>query len=75
MFKLSKRYIHLGAKDVVAHCLHQGEEAEAHCDGNDQGAGSLQGLGLLWLDFTQESLQKGVFVLFLFKQEWKTEST
>ena len=50
------RYLYLGTEDVVAHCLHQGEEAEARCDGDDQGAGSLQGLCLLWLDFTQERL-------------------
>ena len=34
-------YIHRSAEDVVAHCLHQGEDAEAGCDGDDQGAGSL----------------------------------
>ena len=56
IFNWSKWYIHRSAEGVVAHCLHQGEEAEARCDGDDQGAGSLQGLGLLWLDFTQECL-------------------
>ena len=59
------RYLYLGTEDVVAHCLHQGEEAEARCDGDDQGAGSLQGLGLLWLDLTQECLQEGVTSLNL----------
>ena len=65
MFKISKRYIYCRAEDVVADCLHQGEEAEARCDGDDQGAGSLQGLSLLWLDFTQECLQEGVTSLNL----------
>ena len=41
--------IHRSAEDVVKHCLHQGEDAEAGCDGDDQGVGSLQGLGLLLL--------------------------
>ena len=62
---LKKMYIHRSAEDVVAHCLHQGEDAEARCDGDDQGAGSLQGLGLLRLDFTQECLQEGVTSLNL----------
>ena len=56
---------HRSAEDVVAHCLHQGKEAEAHGDGDDQDAGSLQGLGVLWLDFTQECLQEGVTSLNL----------
>ena len=64
IFKWSKCYIHRSAEDVVAHCLHQGEEAEARCDGDDQGAGSLQGLSLLWLD-TKEWLQEGVTSLNL----------
>ena len=64
-------YIHRSAEDVVAHCLHQGEDAEACCDGDDQGAGSLQGLGLLRLDFTQECLQEGVTSLNLVS--WKRE--
>ena len=71
MFKLWKWDIHRSAEDVVAHCLHQGEDAEARCDGDDQGAGSLQGLGLLWLDFTQECLQEGVTSLNLVS--WKRE--
>ena len=65
IFKWSKWDIHRSAEKVVAHCLHQGEEAEACCDGDDQGAGSLQGLSLLWLDFTQECLQEGVTSLNL----------
>ena len=44
--------IYRSAEEVVAHCLHQGEDAEARGDGDHQGAGSLQGLCLLWLDFT-----------------------
>ena len=44
------------AEEVVAHSLHQGEDAEARGDVDHQGAGSLQGLCLLWLDFTQERL-------------------
>ena len=59
------RYLYLGAEDVVAHCLHYGEEAEACCDGDDQGTCSLQGLGVLWLDFTQECLREGVTSLNL----------
>ena len=39
-------------EEVVAHCLHHGEDAEARGDGDHQGAGSLQGLCLLWLDFS-----------------------
>ena len=65
MFKWWKWDIHRSAEDVVAHSLHQGEDAEARCDGVDQGAGSLQGLGLLWLDFTQECLQEAVTSLNL----------
>ena len=52
--------IYRSAEEVVARCLHQGEEAEARGDGDDQGAGRLQGLSLLRLDFTQERLQEGV---------------
>ena len=52
--------IYCSAEEVVAHRLHQGEGAEARGDGDHQGAGSFQGLGLLWLDFTQERLQKEV---------------
>ena len=48
------------AEKVVAHCLHQGEDTDTRGDGDHQGAGSFQGLGLLWLDFTQERLQKEV---------------
>ena len=70
MFK-SKWYDHRSAEYVVAHCLHQGEDAEARCDGDDQGAGSLQGFGLVLLDFTQECLQEGVTSLNLVS--WKTE--
>ena len=53
------------AEEVVAHRLHQGEDEEARCDVSHQGAGSLQGLCLLWLDFTQERLQEGVTSLNL----------
>ena len=52
-------YYH-SAEEVVAGCLHQGEDTEARGDGDDQGAGCLQGLSLLWLDLTQERLQEGV---------------
>ena len=62
---ISMRYLYLDTEDVVAHCLHQGEETEARCECDDQGAGSLQGLSLLWLDFTQECLQEGVTSLNL----------
>ena len=48
--------IYRSAEEVVAHRLHQGEDAEARGDVSHQGAGSLQGLCLLWLDFTQECL-------------------
>ena len=65
MFKLSKWDIHRSAEDVVAHCLQQGEDAEAHFDGDDQGAGSLYGLSLLLLDITQECLQEVVTSLNL----------
>ena len=64
------RYLYLGTEDVVAHCLHQGEEAEARCDGDDQGAGSLQGLCLLWLN-NKECLQEGMTSLNLVS--WKRE--
>ena len=57
--------IYRSAEEVVAGCLHQGEDAEAGGDGDDQGAGCLQGLSLLWLDFTQEWLQEGVTSLNL----------
>ena len=46
------------AEEVVAHRLHQGEDRKARGDVSHQGAGSLQGLCLLWLDFTQERLQE-----------------
>ena len=52
-------------EDVVAQYFHQGEDAEARGDVSHQGAGSLQGLCLLWLDFTQERLQEGVTSLNL----------
>ena len=71
MFLWSKCYTHWSAEDVIANCLHQGEDAEARCDGDDQGAGSLQWLSLLWLDFTQECLQEGVTSLNLVS--WKRE--
>ena len=64
-FNFKKVYIHRSAEDVVAHCLQQGEDAEAHFDGDDQGAGSLYGLSLLLLDITQESLQEVVTCLNL----------
>ena len=48
------------AEEVVAHRLHQGEDAEARGDVSHQGAGSLQGLCLLLLDFTKECFQQGV---------------
>ena len=48
--------IYRRVEKVVAHYLHQGEDAEACGDVSYQGAGSLQGLCLLWLDFTQERL-------------------
>ena len=50
--------IYCSAEEVVAHRLHQGEDAETGGDVDHQGAGSLQGLCLLWLDFTQERLQE-----------------
>ena len=52
--------IYRSAEEVVARCLHQGEDTEARGDVSHQGAGSLQGLCLIWLDFTQERLQEGV---------------
>ena len=52
--------IYRSAEEVVAHRLHQGEDTETRGDGDHQGAGSLQGLCLLWLDFTKERLQEGV---------------
>ena len=48
--------IYRSVEEVVTHRLHQGEDAVARGDGDHQGAGSLQGLCLLWLDFTQERL-------------------
>ena len=57
--------IYRRVEEVVAHRLHQREDAEARSDGDHQGAGSLQGLCLLWLDFTQERLQEGVTSLNL----------
>ena len=57
--------IYFSAEEVVEDCLHQGEDAEARGDGDDQGAGSLQGLSLLRLDFTQEGLKKSVTSLNL----------
>ena len=48
--------IYRSVEEVIAHRLHQGEDAEARGDGDHQGAGSLQGLCLLWLDFTQERI-------------------
>ena len=63
VFELFK--IYRSVEEVVAHCLHQGEDAEARGDGDHQGAGSLQGLCLLWLDFTQERLQEEVTSLNL----------
>ena len=52
--------IYRRVEEVIARCLHQGEDAEARGDVSHQGAGSLQGLSLLWLYFTQEFLQEGV---------------
>ena len=54
------QFFNRSAEEVVAHCLHQGEDAEARRDGDHQGPGGLQGLCLLWLDFTQKRLQEGV---------------
>ena len=48
--------IYRSTEEVVTHCLHQGEDAEARSEVSHQGAGSLQGLCLLRLDFTQECL-------------------
>ena len=48
------------AEEVVAHYLHKGEDTETRGDGDHQGAGSFQGLCFLFLDFTQEYLQKVV---------------
>ena len=53
------------AEEVVERCLHQGEDAEAQGDGDDQHPGHLQGLSLLRLDFTQECLKEGVTSLYL----------
>ena len=52
--------IYRSAEEVVADRLQQGEDAETRGDGDHQGAGSLQGLCLLWFDFTQKSLEKDV---------------
>ena len=57
--------IYLSAEEVIAQCLHQGEDKEARGDGDDQGPGSLQGLSLLWLYFAQKFLQEGVTSLNL----------
>ena len=57
--------IYRRVEEVVAQRLHQGEDAETRGDGDHQGAGSLQGLCLLWLDFTQECLHEGVTSLNL----------
>ena len=57
--------IYRRVEEVVAHGLHQGEDPEARGSVDHQGAGSLQGLCLLWLDFTQERLQEGVTSLNL----------
>ena len=71
LFYLSSIYLfttfinYHSVEEVVAHRLHQGEDAEARGDVSHQGAGSLQGLCLLWLDFTQERLQEGVTSLNL----------
>ena len=62
--KVRMRY-YRSAEEIVAHRLHQGKDAEARGDADHQGAGSLQGLCLLWLDFTQERLQEGVTSLNL----------
>ena len=40
-------YIYFNVEEVVEHCLHQGEDAEAGGDGDDQDTGCLQGLSLL----------------------------
>ena len=53
------------AEEVIAHRLHQGEDTETRGDVSHQGAGSLQGFCLLWLDFTKESLEEGVTSLDL----------
>ena len=52
-------------EEVIAHCLHQGEDAEARGDVSHQGTGSLQGLCLLSLDFIKERFQEGVTSLNL----------
>ena len=62
--KVRMRY-YRSAEEIVAHRLHQGKDAEARGDADHQGAGSLQGLCLLWLDFTQERLQERVTSLNL----------
>ena len=46
--------IYCSAEEVVAHRLHQGEDAETRGDGDDQDAGSLKRFRLLCLDFTQK---------------------
>ena len=65
VFELFKIKTYRRVEEVVAHRLHQGEDAEARGDVSHQGAGSLQGLCLLWLDFTQERLQEEVTSLNL----------
>ena len=55
-----KSDIYSSAEKVVAQCLHQREDTEARGDCDYQGAGCLQGLSLLRLDFTKERLQECV---------------
>ena len=55
---LFRIYIYFSYKEVVTHCLHHWKDTETRGDGDDQGAGILQGLILLGLDFTQERLQR-----------------
>ena len=57
--KVRMRY-YRSAEEIVAHRLHQGKDAEARGDADHQGAGSRQGLCLLFFDFTQKSLEKSV---------------
>ena len=52
-------------EEVIAHNLQQREDKEQGSDGDHQGAGSLQGLCLFWLDFTQECVEEGVTSLNL----------
>ena len=53
------------AEEVVEYCLHQGEDAEACCEGDYQRPGGLQGPGLLWLDFAQKRLKECVTSIYL----------